>query len=66
MKIFIIGIICLYAAINIGTTKTMNVKEMKEEFIDGQCIIGRIAANIFYAPAWITKGLKFIIWMLVK
>lgn len=66
MKIFIIAVICLYAAINIVTAKVMNAKEMKEEFINGQCLVGKIAANIFYAPAWLLKALKVIIWFMVK
>ncbi len=66
MKIFIIAVICLYAAINIVTAKVKSAKEMKEEYIDGQCLVGKIAANIFYAPAWLLKALKVIIWFMVK
>ncbi len=66
MKILIIAIICLYAAINLVTTKTMSVKEMKEKYIDNQCTVGKIAANIFYFPAWFMKAAKIIIWFLVK
>lgn len=66
MKILFIALVCLYAAINIVTAKVMNAKEMKEEFIIGQCLVGKIAANIFYAPAWMLKALKVIIWFMVK
>ena len=66
MKIFIIAVICLYAAINIVTAKVMNAKEMKEEFITGQSLVGKIAANIFYAPAWLLKALKVVVWFMVK
>lgn len=66
MKIFIIAVICLYAAINIVTAKVKSAKEMKEEYINGQCLVGKIAANIFYAPAWLLKALKVIIWFMVK
>lgn len=66
MKIFIIAVICLYAAINIVTAKVMNAKEMKEEFITGQCLVGKIAANIFYVPAWLLKALKVVVWFMVK
>jgi hypothetical protein len=66
MKIFIIVIICLYVAFDVVTAKMMSAKEMKEHFIDNQCIVGKIAANIFYAPAWFLKGLKFIINIAVK
>ena len=66
MKIFIIAVICLYAAINIVTAKVKSAKEMREEYINGQCLVGKIAANIFYAPAWLLKALKVIIWFMVK
>ena len=66
MKIFIIAVICLYAAINIVTAKVMSAAEMKEKYINGQCLVGKIAANIFYAPAWLLKALKVIIWFMVK
>lgn len=66
MKIFIIAVICLYAAINIVTAKVMSAAEMKAEYINGQCLVGKIAANIFYAPAWLLKALKVIIWFMVK
>lgn len=66
MKFFIIAVICLYAAINIVTAKVMSAAEMKEEYINGQCLVGKIAANIFYAPAWLLKALKVIIWFMVK
>ena len=66
MKILFIALVCLYAAINIVTSKVMSAKEMKEDFIDGQCLVGKIAANIFYAPAWLLKALKVVIWFMVK
>lgn len=66
MKILFIALVCLYAAINIVTAKVMNAKEMKEEFITGQCLVGKIAANIFYAPAWLLKALKVVVWFMVK
>lgn len=66
MKILFIALVCLYATINIVTAKVMNAKEMKEEFITGQCLVGKIAANIFYSPAWLLKALKVIIWFMVK
>lgn len=44
----------------------LTAKEMKTRFIDGQCIVGKIAANAFYNIAWLLKGLKFIIINTVK
>ncbi|GEM_PF-2610934 len=66
MNILIITIICLYLAFNIVTSKMLTAKEMKTRFIDGQCIVGKIAANAFYSIAWLLKGLKFIIINTVK
>lgn len=66
MKILIIALVCLYAAINIVTAEVMSPKEMKAEYVTGQCLVGKIAANIFYAPAWALKALKVIILFMVK
>ena len=66
MKILFIALVCLYAAINIVTAKVMSAAEMKEDFINGQCLVGKITANIFYAPAWLLKALKVVIWFMVK
>lgn len=66
MNILIIAIICLYIAFNIVTSKLLTAKEMKSRFIDGQCIIGRIAANAFYSFAWLLKGIKFVLVKTVK
>ena len=66
MKILIIAILCLYIALNITTSKMLTAKEMKNRFIDGQCIVGKIAANIFYSVAWLLKGVKFVVMVTVK
>lgn len=33
----------------------MSISQMYEEFITEQCFVGKICANIFYAPAWCIK-----------
>lgn len=66
MKIFIIVVVCVYLAFNIVTSKMMSGKEMKEHFIDNQCVVGKIAANIFYSPAWFMKVFKMFIVFIVK
>lgn len=55
-----------YAACNLVTARVLSAKEMKDEFVVGQCLVGRICANIFYAPAWFLKGLRALILALVK
>lgn len=59
----VIGIIVaiIYFAFNVLTAKVMSAKRMKHEFIDGQCMVGKICANIFYAPAWLLKGIKAVV-----
>ncbi len=66
MKILIIAFICLYIVFNIVTSKLLTAKEMKNKFIDGQCVVGRIAANAFYGFAWLLKGIKFVVVKTVK
>lgn len=66
MNILIIIVICLYVAFNIVTSRLLTAKEMKSRFIDGQCVVGKIAANAFYCVAWFLKGVKFIVVNTVK
>lgn len=61
MKVLEIIMICVYLAINFLTSKVMTAKSMKKSFIDGQCFVGKICANIFYAPAWLLKGIKIAV-----
>ena len=65
-KIILIVLACIYAAFNFLTAKLMSAKEMKREFVDGQCVVGRVFANIFYLPAWVLKALRFVVISLVK
>lgn len=55
----VVAIICF--AFNVLTAKVMSAKRMKHEFIDGQCLIGKIFANVFYAPAWLLKGIRAVV-----
>ena len=65
-KIILIILACIYAAFNFLTAKLMSAKEMKREFVDGQCVVGRVFANIFYLPAWVLKAIRFVVVSLVK
>ena len=66
MNILFIVVLCAYLAFNILVAKCMSAKEMQHKFVDGQCIVGKIAANAFYSIAWLLKGLRFIILNTVK
>lgn len=61
-----IFIAVVWAATNIFTIKMMSAKQMHEEFVAGQCLVGKICANIFYAPAWFFKGLRFVVLCAIK
>lgn len=61
INIILAAIAVAIVAINIITALKFSAREMKEHFIDGNCIVGRIAAAIFYAIAWLIKGVKFIV-----
>lgn len=61
VTIIIVAVAVGIAAINVITALKFSAKEMKEHFIDGNCVVGRIAAGIFYSPAWIIKAIKFVI-----
>lgn len=61
MKIVEVTILIVYVAINLITAKRMSAKHMHKEFIEGQCVVGKICANIFYAPAWLLKGVRALV-----
>lgn len=66
MKALLIIIVVLYTAFNLITAKLYSAREMKRDFIDGQCVVGKVFANIFYLPAWVLKGLRFIVVAVIK
>lgn len=67
MFLQVLGIIvlCIYLVCNFLTAMRYTVKEMLNRLVVGQCKVGMIFANIFYAPAWFLKGLRFAIVHLV-
>ena len=65
-KIIIIVIAAAYIVINCIVSKRMTAKEMTGKFITGQNLVGKIATNIFYVPAWFLKGIKFLAVTLIK
>lgn len=64
ISLIVIGVI--YIILNCAISKKMNVKEMKSKFVTGQNLVGKIATNIFYAPAWLLKCVKFLAVNLIK
>lgn len=60
----VVLIVCI--AINLVVAKKMTAREMYEDFINGQCTVGMICANIFYALAWFLKGIKFVVLTTIK
>ncbi len=66
IKILLIVALVIYAAFNLYTAKVFSVRQMKENFVDGQCAVGRVFVNIFYAPAWVLKVIRIIVVMFIK
>lgn len=59
-------IVVLYVVVNLITAHLWSAQEMKHDFVDGQCLIGMIFANLFYAPAWVLKFVRALILIAVK
>ena len=66
LNIILIVVAFIYGAFNVLTAKLMTAKEMKHSFIDGQCVVGKVFANIFYSPAWVLKGIRFVVVAAIK
>lgn len=54
-------VLSLWTISNLYVATTETAEEMQDDFIKGQCLIGKICSNLFYAPAWGLKILKEII-----
>lgn len=65
-KIILIAVVVFYGICNLVMAYRRDASEMYDEIIDGQCVVGKICANIFYLPAWVLKGLRWFILGLVK
>lgn len=53
------------ASFNLVAAITLDKDQMKEKFITNECLVGRFFVNIFYAPAWMLKGLRiFFLWVI--
>ena len=61
LQVLGITVLCIYLVFNFLTAMMYTVEEMLKHFVVGQCKVGMVFANIFYAPAWFLKGLRFAI-----
>ena len=61
LKIAIGLFITAWICANIYKTHCKSCREMYDELVAGQFLIGMIAANLFYAPSWILKVVKELI-----
>ena len=61
VKLLLTLLFALWVSFNALTAHMCPAKRMKQDFIDGQCLVGKIFANIFYLPAWILKAVKILI-----
>ena len=66
MHVLTVIAVIVYILINCITSRIYNAREMHREFIEGQCLVGMICANIFYAPAWFLKGLRAFVVATIK
>lgn len=66
MKLLVIAVICAYIAFNMVIASVYSKDDMTQKFITGQNVVGMIASNIFYAPAWLLKLVRFVVVKFIK
>ena len=66
MNAFSIFLLIVYVIVNLVMSKLYSAKEMKAMLITGQNLVGMIFSNVFYAPAWLLKGLRRVITATVR
>lgn len=54
-------LVAFWVTANGYVAHTMSADEMCNEFVTGQCNVGRIFANAFYSLAWLLKFIKILI-----
>ena len=65
-RVLWIIVLIIYVAFNLYVSKVYSIRQMRENFVDGQCVVGKVFANLFYAPAWILKVFRALVVMLIK
>ena len=65
LKVLLALIIIAYAAIQFLVAHWLSTQEMRGRFVRGQNLVGAIFANVFYAPAWILKGIRYVFTTLI-
>lgn len=60
------AILVIYVMVNLITAHRWSAREMKHVFIDGQCLVGIVLTNLFYAPAWSMKFIRAFILATIK
>lgn len=65
-KVLSIAVIIFYVGCNLVVAKTRSIKEMRDEFVVGQCTVGMVFANLFYTPAWLLKLMRGVVVSVVK
>ena len=66
MNIAVFVLVVIYISINVVTAKKMNIQEMQDTFINGQCFVGMVFANVFYSPAWFLKAVRKLVLRTIK
>lgn len=65
MKILIIILISLYLILNVAIAMTHTTKQMKRKLDDERSLLDKVFLAMFYAPAWVLKGIKTAIIALI-
>ena len=65
MKILIIILISLYLILNVAIAMTHTTKQMKRKLDDERSLLDKVFLAMFYAPAWVLKGIKTAIKALI-
>ncbi len=66
MRVFFIFAVIAWMIFNIATSKIYSAKQLKNMIYSGYCVVGKIFASLFYAPAWILKGIRVVVLATIK
>lgn len=66
MKAVIVLATIAWLAINVVTSKYKSAHQLASMILSGNCLVGKVSAMVFYAPAWFLKAIREIVLVSIK
>lgn len=66
MKALIVIMTIVWVVSNVVVSKKMSASQLGKMVYSGSCLVGKVFASLFYAPAWFLKGVRVVVLATIK